>query len=149
MYGEGEWQKNLFIRSLSTNAYYKLILTEECFLLLEKLDNDNGKTVFWSSLLAITNLRLDKLQKVTSINFYDQELDSEYQIKLYVHNILLFRDSLVEKMRALKVKVESNKIMKGKQQFKSLTEKEIKEMRIKAFVGKKPKIFSKRSAKFI
>ena len=123
-------KKNLFIKSLNINANYKLILTEDCFLLLEKLDNDNGKIAFWSSLFAITNLRLDKFKKDISINFYDEETDSEYQIKLYVHNILLFRDSLVKKMRVLKVKVDSNKIMKGKQQFKNLTEEEIKEMRI-------------------
>lgn len=106
-------KKNLFFKRLRENAYYKLILTEEYFLLLVNLDNDIGKIVFWNSLLVITNLRLDIFKKVISINLYDQEIDSEYQIKLYVHNILLFRDSLVNKMRALKVKVESNKIIKG------------------------------------
>ena len=67
---------------------------------------------------------------MTTINFYDDELNSEYQLKLKVENILLFRDSLVKKMRSLKVKVESQKLLKGQQQLKRLSEKELKEMKI-------------------
>ena len=123
-------KKNLFIKSLNTRSNYELILTEDCFLLLEKLDTGNGKIVFWSSLFAITDLQLNKLNKITSINFYDEETNSEYQLKLKIENILLFRDSLVKKMRTLKVKVESQKLIKGQQQLKRLTEKEIKAMKI-------------------
>ena len=115
--------KNLFIKSLNTDNIYELILTEDCFLLLEKLETGNGKIVFWSSLFAITDLQLNKLNKITSMNFYDEETNSEYQLKLKVDNILLFRDSLVKKMRSLKVKVESQKLIKGQQQLKRLTEK--------------------------
>ena len=74
-------KKNLFIKSLNTRSNYELILTEDCFLLLEKLDTGNGKIVFWSSLFAITDLQLNKLNKITSINFYDEETNSEYQLK--------------------------------------------------------------------
>ena len=123
-------KKNLFIKSLNTKSNYELILTEDCFLLLEKLDSGNGKIVFWSSLFAITDLQLNKLNKITSMNFYDEETNSEYQLKLKVDNILLFRDSLVKKMRSLKVKVESQKLIKGQQQYKRLSEKEIKAMKI-------------------
>ena len=84
-----------------------MILTEDCFLLLEKLENGDGKIVFWSTLFAITDLQLNKCKKITSINFYDEDNNSEFQLKLKVDNILLFRDSLVKKMRALKVKLES------------------------------------------
>ena len=122
--------KALFIKSLNINANYVLILTEDCFLLLEKLDSGNGKIVFWSSLFAITDLQLNKLNKIVSINFYDEESNSEYQLKIKVDNILLFRDSLVKKMRSLKVKVESQKLIKGQQKLKRLTEKEIKAMKI-------------------
>ena len=122
--------KNLFIKSLNTRSNYELILTEDCFLLLEKLETGNGKIVFWSSLFAITDLQLNKLNKITSMNFYDEETNSEYQLKLKVDNILLFRDSLVKKMRSLKVKVESQKLIKGQQQLKRLSEKEIKSMKI-------------------
>ena len=96
--------------------------------MLEKLDSGNGKIAFWSSLFAITDLQLNKCNKITSINFYDEESNTEYQIKLKVDNILLFRDSLVKKMKTLKVKVESTKLIKGQQQLKRLTEKEIKSM---------------------
>ena len=123
-------KKNLFIKSLNTKANYELILTEDCFLLLEKMNNGNGKIVFWSSLFAITDLQLNKLNKISSTNFYDEETNTEYQLKLKVDNILLFRDSLVKKMRSLKVKVESQKLIKGQQQLKRLSEKEIKAMKI-------------------
>ena len=123
-------KKNLFIKSLNTKANYELILTEDCFLLLEKMESGDGRIVFWSSLFAITDLQLNKLNKVTSINFYDEESNSEFQLKIKVDNILLFRDSLVKKMRSLKVKVESQKLIKGQQQMKRLTEKEIKAMKI-------------------
>ena len=107
--------KHLFIKSLNTKSSYELILTEDCFLLLEKVDNGNGRIVFWNSLFAITDLQLNKLNKVASMNFYDEETNQEFQLKLKVENILLFRDSLVKKMRLLKVKVESQKLIKGKQ----------------------------------
>ena len=129
-YVEENDNKNLFIKSLNTNNIYELILTEDCFLLLEKLETGNGKIVFWSSLFAITDLQLNKLNKITSMNFYDEETNSEFQLKLKVDNILLFRDSLVKKMRSLKVKVESQKLIKGQQQLKRLSEKEIKSMKI-------------------
>ncbi len=119
------------MKSLNIKADYELILTEDCFLLLEKLENGNGKIVFWSSLFAITDLQLNKCNKLTSINFYDEENNSEFQLKLKVDNILLFRDSLVKKMRALKVKLESQKLIKGQKPVnKRLTEKEIKAMKI-------------------
>ena len=122
-------KKNMLIKSLSVNSNYELILTEDCFLLLEKLDSGNGKIVFWSSLLAITDLQLNKLKKITTINYYDEETHNEYQIKLKVDNILLFRDSLVKKMRSLKVKVDSQKLIKG-QSLNRLSEKEIRNMKI-------------------
>ena len=122
--------KKLFIKSLNLNMDYQLILTEDCLLLFEKMKNGNGKIAFWSSLFAITDLQLNKCNKITSINFYDEESNTEYQLKLKIDNILLFRDSLVKKMRTLKVKVESQKLIKGQTQIKRLTEKEIKEMKI-------------------
>ena len=122
-------KKNLFIKSLNIKSNYELILTEDCFLLFEKLDNGNGKIAFWSSLFAITDLQLNKCNKITSINFYDEENNSEFQLKLKVDNILLFRDSLVKKMRSLKVKVNSQKLIKG-QTLNRLSEKEIRNMKI-------------------
>ena len=102
---ENDNKKNL-IQSLIVNGNYELILTEECFLLFEKLDSGNGKIVFWSTLFSLNDLQLNKLKKICTINFYDESTDTEYQIKLKIDNILLFRDSLVKKMRSLKVIVE-------------------------------------------
>ena len=122
--------KEKFIKSLNLKSNYILILTEDSFLLFEKLDSGNGKIVFWSSLFAITDLQLNKSKKITTINFFDDENNAEYQLKLRIDNILLFRDSLVKKMRSLKVKVNSQKLIKG-QHLNRLTEKEIRNMEIK------------------
>ena len=122
-------KKNMLIKSLNNKLNYELILTEDCFLLFEKLDSGNGKIVFWSSLFAITDLQLNKLKKITTLNFYDEDTNSEFQLKLKVDNILLFRDSLVKKMRQLKVKVGSQKLIKG-QMLQRLSEKEIRNMKI-------------------
>ena len=122
--------KNQFIKSLNKKANYELILTEDCFLLLEVVEPGIGKIAFWSSFFAITYLQLNKLNKFISLFFYDEEKNAEHQLKLKVENILLLRDSLVKKMRTLRVKVESQKLIKGQQQYKRLTEKEIKGMKI-------------------
>ena len=114
---------------MNIKSNYVLILTEDSFLLFEKLDSGNGKIVFWSSLFAITDLQLNKSKKITTINFFDEESEAEYQLKLRIDNILLFRDSLVKKMRTLKVKVNSQKLIKG-QHLNRLTEKEIRKMEI-------------------
>ena len=122
-------KKNMLIKSLNTQSNYELILTEDCFLLFEKLDSGNGKIVFWSSLFSITDLQLNKSKKITTINFYDEETNNEFQLKLKIDFILLFRDSLVKKMHYLQVKVSSQKLIKG-QSVKRLTEKEIRNMKI-------------------
>ena len=121
--------KKKYIKSLNIKSNFVLILTEDCFLLLEKIDDWNGKIVFWSSLFSITDLQLNKSKKITTMNFYDDGANADYQIKLKVDNILLFRDSLVKKMRNLKVKVSSQKLIKG-QTLNRLTEKEIRSMKI-------------------
>ena len=122
-------KKNKIIKSLSTTSDYILILTEDSFLIFEKIDTSHGKLVFWSTLFSITNLQLNKSKKKTVINFYDDESNSDYLLKLKVDNILLFRDSLVKKMRNLKIKVESQKLFKG-QILKRLSEREIRSMKI-------------------
>ena len=114
---------------MNTQSNYELILTEDSFLLLEKVDERDGKIVFWSSLFSITDLQLNKSKRITTINFYDDGNNLEYQIKLNLDNILLFRDSLVNKMRNLKVKINSQKLIKG-QAIKRLSEKEIRSMKI-------------------
>ena len=101
-------KKEKFIKSLNLKSNYVLILTEDSFLLFEKLDSGNGKIVFWSSLFAITDLQLNKSKKITTINFFDEENNAEYQLKLRIDNILLFRDSLVTK--ELKERIDKGEI---------------------------------------
>lgn len=123
-------EKKNIIKSLSMESDYQIILTEDCFLLLEKIEDGNGKIAFWSSLFAINDLQLNKANKKVSINFYDDENNVDFQLNLKIANILLFRDLLVKKMKTLKVKVDSQKLLKGQQKIKRLTAKEIKEMKI-------------------
>jgi hypothetical protein len=122
--------KNLNIKGLNPKLNYEIILTEDCLLLMEKIGNGNGKIAFWSTLFAITNLQMNKLKKTTILNFYDEEKNCEYQLKIKVDNILFFRDIIVKKMRSLKVKAESEKVMKGTKLYRRISEKEIKEMKI-------------------
>ena len=75
---------------MNTKLNYELILTEDCFLLFEKLDSGNGKIVFWSSLFSITDLQLNKLKKITTLNVYDEESNSEFQLKLKFMTSLKF-----------------------------------------------------------
>ena len=56
-------KKNKIIKSLSTTSDYILILTEDSFLIFEKIDTSHGKLVFWSTLFSITNLQLNKSKK--------------------------------------------------------------------------------------
>lgn len=105
-------EKKNIIKSLSMDSDYQIILTEDCFLLLEKIEDGNGKIAFWSSLFAINDLQLNKANKKVSINFYDDENNVDFQLNLKIANILLFRDLLVKKMKTLKVKVDSQKLLK-------------------------------------
>ena len=118
------------INRFNYNSEYILILSNDCLILFDVKDTGNGVIVFWSSLFAITDLQLNKVQKVVSINFYDDETNNEFHLKLIVENILFFRDTLVKKMRFLKVKPESQKLIKGQKHEKRITAKEILNMKI-------------------
>lgn len=113
---------------LNPKGEFTLILSGDALILFEKMDSGNGKIVFWSSLYAITDLQINKMQKIVSINFYDEESTTESHLKLYIENILFFRDTLVKKMNGLKIKSESIKLIKGQKQSKRLSAKEINTM---------------------
>ena len=118
------------LQRFNIHSDYMLILSGDCLILFDVKETGTGVIVFWSSLFAITDLQLNKVQKVVSINFYDDETNSEFHLKLIVENILFFRDTLVKKMRVLKVKAESQKLIKGQKQEKRITAKEILNMKI-------------------
>lgn len=46
-------------------------------------------------------------------------------LRLRLDNILLFREALVKRMNQIKIKVEHTKILKGQEQEKKLTDKDI------------------------
>jgi hypothetical protein len=75
------------------------------------------------------------MQKIASINFYNDESLIERQLKLKIDNILFFREALVKRMTNLKVKVEAKKLIKGQQQERRLTAREINTMNINQIVS--------------
>lgn len=113
-----------------------MILSDDAFILFENFENNpnSGKIVFWASLYSITDLQVNKMQKIASINFYNDENLLEKGIKLKIDNILFFREALVKRMTNLKVKVEAKKLIKGQMQEKRLTNREINTMNINQIV---------------
>lgn len=111
-------------------------MSEDAFVLFENFENNpnTGKINFWSTLYALTDLQVNKMQKLASISFYNDETFQEKQIKLKIDNILFFREALVKRMAALKVKIEAKKLIKGQQQEKRLTNREINTMNINQIV---------------
>ncbi len=111
-------------------------MSEDALILFELFENNpsTGKIVFWSSLYAITDLQVNKMQKIASLSFYDDETFQDKQLKFKIDNILFFREALVKRMNSLKVKVEAKKMIKGQQQEKRITAREINIMNINQIV---------------
>lgn len=99
-------------------------------ILFENLDGNIGKIEFWSTLYALTDVQINKMTKIASMCFYNDETNQDKKLKLKIDNILFFREALVKRMNSLKVKVESKKIIKGQNVEKRLTDKEINTMGI-------------------
>jgi hypothetical protein len=116
---------------------YTLIITDDCLILFEHYDNtaNHGKVVFWATLYSITDLQVNKVQKVVSINFYNDEKISEKHLKLKIDNILFFREALIKRMNSLKIKVDAKKLAKGQTLEKKLTDKEINTMSINQIIA--------------
>jgi hypothetical protein len=116
---------------------YTLIITDDCLILFEQYDNtpSHGKIVFWSTLYSITDLQVNKVQKVASINFYNDDKITEKHLKLKIDNILFFREALIKRMNSLKIKVDAKKLAKGQTIEKKLTEKDINTMSINQIIA--------------
>ena len=99
----------------------------------QNFENDPsfGKIIFWSTLFSITDMQINKDKKIIRLNFYSEEKGIEKQLKLTMENILFFREALVKRMSNLKIKIESNKLIKGQPYEKRLTPKDINKMNIK------------------
>ena len=115
--------------SLSLGTEYTMVLSEDALILFAKKDNNGlGSIVFWASLYSIAVLQINKMQKIVTLNFYNNETTAEYHLKLSIENILFFRDTLTKKMRSLSVRVETTKLAKGQKLDKRLTNRDIDQM---------------------
>ncbi len=110
------------------------ILSDDAFILFELSDGNIGKLEFWATLYSITDVQINKMTKIASINFYNDDNNTEKTIKLKIDNILFFREALVKRMGNLKVAVESKKIIKGQNVEKRITDKDINAMNISEVV---------------
>jgi len=113
---------------LSSN--YTIILSGDCFILFEHINEQNAKIVFWCSLYAITDIQIIQSLKSVTINFLEIKQNKDFILKLIIENIVLFRDTLITRMNNLKIKISikiidsnSEKNEKGR-----LTIKEINKM---------------------
>jgi len=52
-----------------------LILSEDALILFEKYENNpsSGKLVFWASLYSVVDMQVNKVHKIVSINFYNEQ----------------------------------------------------------------------------
>ena len=115
---------------LNLSSNYTIILSGDCFILFEHINEQNAKIVFWCSLYAITDIQIIQSLKSVTINFLDIKQNKDFILKLIIENIVLFRDTLITRMNNLKIKISikiidlnSEKNEKGR-----LTIKEINKM---------------------
>jgi len=88
---------------LSSN--YTIILSGDCFILFEHINEQNAKIVFWCSLYAITDVQIIQSLKSVTINFLEIKQNKDFILKLIIENIVLFRDTLITRMNNLKIKI--------------------------------------------
>ena len=112
------------------SSNYTIILSGDCFILFEHINEQNAKIVFWCSLYAITDIQIVQSLKSVTINFLEIKQNKDFILKLIIENIVLFRDTLITRMNNLKIKISikiidlnSEKNEKGR-----LTIKEINKM---------------------
>ena len=113
---------------------FLLIISDDCLVLFKQLEpegeiNYYGKIVFWALLFSITDLQINKDQKVVRINFYDNDRDSEV-LRLKFSNVLYLKETLIKKMSNLKIKSEINKLVKGNYIENKITNRDINNMDI-------------------
>ena len=119
-------------KQLNINSDYIIILSGDTFILFElilPLEN-KAKIVFWSNILSITDLQINKQKKTASINFYEDIENQEYHLKLIIENIIIFRDTLVSRMNSLDIRVVSKMVDPMKQLKKRITLKDITTMNL-------------------
>lgn len=111
-----------------------LIISDDCLVLFKQLEQDAeincyGKIVFWALLFSITDIQINKDKKIVRINFYDNDKDKVI-LRLRLGNILYFKETLIKKMSNLKIKNETNKLIKGHYIENKITMRDINNMNI-------------------
>ena len=117
---------------LNSASDYTLILSGDCLILFEHIEEQKAKIIFWCSFYAITDIQIIQSLKSATINFYEDKENKDFKLKLYIENIVLFRDTLITKMKALEIKV-SVKIIDSnseKNEKKRLTIKDMTRMKL-------------------
>ena len=89
-----------------------------------------GRVSFWSTLFAITDIQINKTNRIICINFYSDEKQIDKQLRLVMVNLLFFKEALMKRMLKLKIKIEKQKLIKGHWQEKRLSSKDINKMTI-------------------
>ena len=131
---------NMLVNSFPCN--FLLIISDDCLVLFKQLEQDAevncyGKIVFWALLFSITDIQINKDKKIVRINFYDNDEDKVI-LRLRLGNILYFKETLIKKMSNLKIKNESNKLIKGHYIENKITMRDINNMdinEIEQFIG--------------
>ena len=118
--------------SANFDKEHSLILTDDALVLFEIAESNGtiGKIIFWGTLYSITEVQINKMQKIANLKLMNDESLAEEQLNLKIDNILLFREALVKRMTNLKVQVEAKRINKGQSIERRITEKDIKTMNI-------------------
>ena len=98
--------------------------------MFEDMGNNQAKIVFWCNVLSITDLQINKSQKVATINFYEDVENQDYRLKLIIDNIILFRDTLVSRMNSLEIKVVSKMVDPMKKLKRRITFKDMSRMKL-------------------
>ena len=111
-----------------------LIISDDCLVLFKQLEQDAeincyGKIVFWALLFSITDIQINKDKKIVRIDFYDNDKDKVI-LRLRLGNILYFKETLIKKMSNLKIKNETNKLIKGHYIENKITMRDINNMDI-------------------
>ena len=111
-----------------------LIISDDCLVLFKQLEqeaevNCYGKIVFWALLFSITDIQINKDKKIVRINLYDNDQD-KVVLRLRMGNILYFKETLIKKMSNLKIKNETNKLIKGHYIENRITMRDINNMDI-------------------
>ena len=125
-------QPHLFVNDTGN---FTLVISDDCLILFKHFPAEDknkknifGKIVFWASLFAISDLQINKDRKVVRINFYKD--DKEESLKLVIDNVLYLKETLIKKASNLKVRVDINKLIKGKYIENRITSKDVNNMNI-------------------